>query len=207
MKRTRQEKKLRNASKSVEQQRNATKSKLKPKTNITEQNLLKQALKSTKDFFKNTYKNIKKNANKIIKYIHKHFGGAKNPNNFKPGTLLNFQYQAKDVTQVFDKAPLCIMLGPPKNPKLAKTHTFGLNLHWADLKQRVALAHLFLKAREDNSGALTYEMTKAILHKYKKSPMLRMYIIANISTKVYEIDEEMFITAAALPSERWAGGK
>jgi len=177
----------------------------KPKKQ-TYESFIKDVAKKTKGFFRQTYNDIKKNASKIIKKIRKDFSGSKNPNNFIPGTMINFQYKAKDVTKRYDRAPLCIMLGPPKNPKLSRTHTFGLNLHWLPIKERVGIATFLLELKKRNNGELSYDDVKPFLYKFKNSPVLRMYIIKNISSKVYEIDSEMFITAAALPSEKWAGG-
>ncbi len=177
----------------------------KPKQ-MSFESFLKDVTKKTKGFFRQTYADIKKNASKIIKKIRKEFQGSKNSGNFLPGTMINFQYKAKDVTKRYDKVPLCIMLGPPKNPKLSNTHTYGINLHWLPLKERVGIATFLLELKQRNGGELTYDDVKPFLHKFKNSPVLRMYIIKNISSKVYEIDTEMFITAAALPSEKWAGG-
>ncbi len=177
----------------------------KPKM-MTEANFMKDIIKKTKGFFRQTYADVKKNATKIMKKIRKDFDGTKNRGNFEPGTLINFQYKAKDATKKYDQVPLCIMLGPPKNPKLSRSHTFGLNLHWLPLKDRVAIATYFLELKQRKNGELTYDDVKPFMHKFKGSPVLRMYIIKNIGAKVYQIDSEMFITAAALPSEKWAGG-
>ena len=188
---------------------------------LNEKNFLKNAFNTAKSFLKTKYSNVKKYAKKILTAIKRDTGTVKTKKTlFTPGNMVAMQYKAKDITKKYDAAPLIICLGPSRNPKLSNSHFFGINLHWIDLQQRVALAHLFLKAKDENKGKLTYDLTKAILQKYKDSPMLRMYIYDNVSSKIYDMSiplkinnsekesaTETFLLAASLPSERWMGGK
>jgi hypothetical protein len=92
------------------------------------------------------------------------------------------------------------MLGPSKKHK---DLYLGLNLHWCDLSERVSLAQLVLDLREKNGGELTYDDVKSLVKMYqkRKQPILRSYYYNRVSKRVFEIDEKMFLTAAAIPSE------
>ena len=188
-----------------------TQQKLPPSTNVRkkviyEGNFVKNAINKSKTFLKNKYKSIKKNAKELFKQIKKDFLSPKKPSNFKPGKLIAFNYKAKDVTKKYDKNPLVICLGPPKNPKLRNTHTLGLNIHWLPPKDRVNVASFFVELMAKRGGQLRYEDVKPFLVKFKGHPVLRSYIIKNISSKVIEMPPEQYLTAASIPSEQWAGG-
>ncbi len=173
---------------------------------MSEASFLKNVISKTKTFFKDIYKDVKKNASKIMRQIRQDFKGNKSPEMFQPGSLINFQYKAKDATKKYDKVPLVICLGPPKNPKLAKTHMYGLNCHYLPLKERVGFATYFLELKNRKGGELTYDDVRPFIDRFQgkaSGSILRMYIIKNISNKVYKLDGEMMITASALPSEKW----
>ncbi len=166
-------------------------------------NPFKNAFKKAKDFFKHEYKDVKKNAKKILKDLAKRFSQSKKPENFKPGKMLAFQYKAKYDKQKYDKSPLIICLGPPKDKKMSHTHTYGLNIHWMPVKQRVAVSSFFVELLEKREGELVWDDVKPFLAKFKGNQVLRMYIIKNISSKVIEMPSDIYLRAAAVPSEQW----
>jgi hypothetical protein len=163
-------------------------------------------MNKAKTFIKDKLSSIRRNAKKIIKDIKRDFMGSKKMSNFKPGTMLAMNYMAKDATKKFDKNPLIICLGPPKNKEMRKTHTFGLNMHWMPVKDRVKVASFFVELNKKRNGELRYDDVRPFMNKFKGSPVLRMYIIKNIGTKVIEMPPEQFLTAAAIPTEKWMGG-
>jgi len=171
---------------------------------IYEGSFLKNAAKNTKEFFKNKFKDIKKSAKAIVKNFTKKYGSSKKRSNFKPGKMLQFNYRAKDANKRYDKNPLIIVLGPPKNKQLRHTHVLGLNLHWLPMKSRVSVASFFVELNKKRNNQLRYDDIKPFVNKFAGHPVLRMYIIQNISQKVVELPEDMFMTAASVPSERWS---
>ncbi len=166
-------------------------------------NPFKDAFNKAKDFFKYEYKNVKKNAKKILKDVTKRFSQSKNPDNFKPGKMLAFQYKAKFDKQKYDKSPLIICLGPPKNKKMRRTHTYGLNLHWMPMKDRISVASFFVTLMEKRKGELMWDDVAPFIAKFKGNQVLRMYIVKNISSKVIEMPSDIYLRAAAVPSEQW----
>lgn len=176
------------------------------KNTLYEGNFIKNAISKSKEFLKTKYKSIVKNARDVFKQLKKDFLGVKEPNNFLPGKMIAFNYTAKDKLQRYDKNPLVICLGPPKNPKLRRTHTLGLNIHWLPASDRVNIASFFTELLEKRKGVLRYEDVKPFLSKFKGHPVLRMYIIKNIGQKVIEMPIEQYLVAASVPSEQWAGG-
>jgi hypothetical protein len=164
-------------------------------------NWLQKAIKNTKSFFKDLYKDVKKNASKLWRSIRNNTGSPKKREMFKPGQLVAFQYDAKHKEKDYDKNPLVISLGPSKK---YKDLYLGLNLHWVPIKERVSLASYFLELKKKRNGKLVYDDVKPFVRKYQKSgkPILRSYIYKRVSPKVYIMDDENYLTAAALPSEK-----
>ena len=180
-----------------------TNQKTKP---ITEKSFLKNVITKAKTFIKDKVKAIKKDAKAFIRHLRKEYMGGKKKSNFLPGKMLQMQYKAKDATKKYDANPLIICLGPVKNKKLSKTHIIGLNMHWMPMADRIALASFFTELNKKRNGKIEYKDVKPFLNKFKGSPILRMYIINNISQKVIEMPTDMFMSAAAVPSEKWMGG-
>ena len=164
---------------------------------------IKNAMNKAKNFIKDKWAYVTKNAKKLVRTLDRKYGNQKKPSNFKAGKLIAFTYKAKDATKRYDKKPLVICLGPPKNPKLRRTHTYGLNAHWLPRKDRVKVAAFFVELLEKRKGKLKYEDIKPFLYKFKGSPVLRMYIIQRIGNKVIEMPPEVYLTAASIPSEVW----
>jgi len=172
--------------------------------NLYEGNVFKNALSNAKKFIGKSISNIRKNAKKILNQLKRDFLGSKSASNFQPGKMLAMNYKAKDTKKRFDKNPLIICLGAPRNKKLQKTHTLGLNMHWMQMSDRVKLASFFVELLKKRNGELTYDDVKPFISKFKGSPILRMYIIKNIGPKVIEMPTDQFMMASAIPSEKWA---
>lgn len=172
---------------------------------IYEGNFVKNAFKNAKDWIKTKAKGIRRDAKKILRQIKKDFLGSKRPSNFKPGKMLAMNYRAKDVSKRYDANPLIICLGPPQNPKLQKTHTLGLNMHWMPAQERVALASFFTELNKKRNGQLTYQDVAPFVSRFKGNKILRMYIIENIGNKVIEVPTDQFLVASSIPSEKWMG--
>ena len=53
--------------------------------------------------------------------------------NIDDGTILFFEYEAKDQTMIFDQKPLIIVFG------ISNGYVLGLNFHWIPMKARKTL--------------------------------------------------------------------
>jgi hypothetical protein len=166
--------------------------------------IVKSALKKAKDFVKKSAAKIKKNSKKFIEYIKRTAVNKKSRATFEPGKLVAFNYDAKHKQYRYDKNPLVIMLGPSRKHK---NLYLGLNIHWLPLNERVSIASFFLELLEKRKGKLTYDDVKPFIKMFKGKPVLRSYIYERVSNKVYEMDPDMYLSAAAVPTEKWMGGK
>lgn len=175
-------------------------------TKINEKSFMKGVVNNAKSFIKDKLKDVKKYSKDIMRKIRKEYLGGKQRSNFLPGKMISYQYKAKDTTKTYDRVPLGICLGPPKNKKLQKTHFYLLNFHWMPIKDRVAVASFFVELNKKRKGKLTYKDVQPFLSKFKGNQVLRMYIIDNVSQKVIEMPDDMFLTAAAVPSEDFIKG-
>jgi hypothetical protein len=97
------------------------------------------------------------------------------------------------------------MLGP------SRKHNglyLGLNLHWMPMSERVSVAQFFLDLLEKRGGKLVYDDVKPFVKKYqnRKQPILRSYYYNRVSNKVYEMIDEQYLVAAAMPSEQIVKG-
>ena len=160
--------------------------------------IIKTALKKAKDFIRKNYNTIKKNAKKIWREMKASSANKKTRKTFLPGNLVAFNYNAKHANKPYDKNPLVIMLGPSKK---YKDLYLGLNIHWMKRNERVSVASFFLELREKRKGKLVYNDIKPFLKLYKGSPILRSYYYNRVSNKVYEMSEDMYLSAAAVPTE------
>jgi hypothetical protein len=167
-------------------------------------NWLKNAWTNAKDFVKKSAKKVKQNASKIIRMLKDNTGTSKSKDTMKPGKLVAFNYDAKHKQKRYDKNPLVLMLGPSQR---TKGLYLGLNIHWLPMNDRVSLASFFVELLEKRGGELTYDDIKPFVKKFKGHPVLRSYYYNRISKKVYEMIPEQYLTASALPSEKWMGGK
>ena len=188
-----------------ESQKEAKTAKIGNKTTIIyEGNFITNAAAKAKEFLKTSISNLKKKAKSFVKELKKDFLGSKSPKNFQAGKMIAFQYKAKDATKKFDKSPLVISLGYSQNPKHSKSHFFGLNLHWLPMKDRVSVASFFTELNKKRGGKLTYSDVKPFLKKFRGYPVVRQYIIKNVSNKVIEMPADQFMGAASVPTEQWS---
>ncbi len=173
-------------------------------TVIYEGNFLKNAVAKAKDFLKSKSADVKRFGSKIVKDIKQKYSTKKKPTNFMPGKMISFQYNAKDATKKFDKNPLVISLGYSQNPKYSKKNFYGLNLHWMPMKSRIATASFFTELNKKRNNKLRYSDVAPFISKFKGNKVLRQYIIKNVSNKVVEMPEDIFMSAAGVPSEKWS---
>ena len=167
-------------------------------------NWLKNAWKNAKKFFKDEYKNIKKNAKKVWNNLKQTTGTNKTRKVFEAGNLVAFNYDAKHKQKKYDKNPLVIMLGPSRK---YKDLYLGLNIHWIkNPQERTAIASYFLELKNKRNGTLVYDDVKPWIKKYKDSPVLRSYYYNRVSKRVYQMEDEQYLVAAAIPSEKIVGG-
>jgi len=164
-------------------------------------NIFKKAWQKTKDFFKGIGKQTKKITKDFVRKFKKDYKTKKSKKLFKEGALITFNYNAKDVTKKFDKAPLIVCLGWSR--KFPNTHFLGLNLHWLPKEQRVYLAALIVEMLDRKKGKLVYEDVKPLIKKFEKSPILRMYIYKRVSPDVLSMNEEVYLQAASMSYEDW----
>jgi hypothetical protein len=168
---------------------------------------LKEILDKAKRFVKGNIKDINKNAKNIMQEIRNEYGKSKSVKDFAPGNMLTYRYDAKYNERTFDKKPLIICLGYPKDRKFRKTHFYGLNLHWLPVSERVSVATYFLALMKKKNGKLVYQDVKPWLSRYKDSKVLRMYIIKNVSNKLIKFpDDDTFLVATSLKTEKFIRG-
>lgn len=165
--------------------------------------LFSRAAKKAKQFFKDIKNYPKKRKAEIAKQIKKN-KFKKNPKHFKAGNFLTFRYNAIDQTKKFDKNPLIISLG---NPKDNKKHILGLNIHWMKESQRVLLASLIVEIKDKNGGKVYYEDIKPLIKKFEGSPILRRYAVRRISQTIIQMPEDQYLAAAAISYPEWSYGE
>ena len=124
---------------------------------------------------------------------------------FVPGNLLFYKYDAKDKTQVYDKTPLVLIL------KRGRSHTLGLNFHWAPFQMRINLIKHILGMNEKNIREgkpleFSYEKLKPMLKSLGYAPLIRLYINKRISRTGVVIPPERLVEVARLRTETLSGG-
>ena len=164
--------------------------------------LFSKAKKKAKDFLKATKKTLT-NIKKSIVKDKKKYTTKKTASTFKAGNLLTFRYNALDQTKKYDKNPLIVCLGSPRDNS---RHTLGLNLHWLPQNQRVLLASLVIEMLEKRKGVLYYEDIKPLLKKFEGSPILRRYAIRRISNSVISMPQDMYLASASISYAEWSYG-
>jgi hypothetical protein len=165
-------------------------------------NILKDAQKKAKDFYKILRKENKGMKKRFAKDYVKKYGVSKTAKAFKPGALVSFKYDALHKEHKFDKSPLVISLGDSK--KNGNNYFLGLNIHWLPEKQRVLVASLIVEMLEMNNGILKYEDIKPVMKIFKNSPVLRMYIKKRVSSKVILMEKDVYLRAASIDYASWS---
>jgi len=164
-------------------------------------NIFKKAWNKTKDFLKSVKNQTKKVSKDFVRKFRKDYKVKKNKSYIKPGKLMTYKYNAKDVTKKFDKNPLIVCLGWSR--KFPNSHFLGLNLHWMPKEKRVYLAALIVEMLDKKDGKLVYEDVKPLIKKFEGSPILRMYIFKRVSKDMMVMNEEVYLQAASLSYEEW----
>lgn len=123
-----------------------------------------------------------------------------------PGQLYFCFYDAKDKEMTYDKTPMVFLLR--KN----KTHTLGINFHWAPMPLRILLVKQIIKMNKNNIKLnkpleFSYNDLKPFLKKIGFSPIIRLYINKRISSSVTVVPPSEFMNAARLKSETFTKGK
>jgi hypothetical protein len=173
----------------------------KSKRTKDKRNILKDAQKKAKDFYKILRKENKSMKKKFAKEYIKKYGTSKSARAFKPGQLLSFKYDALHKEHKFDKNPLVVSLGDSK--KYGRAYFLGLNIHWLPEKQRVLVASLIAEMLEMNNGKLEYDDIKPLMQIFKKSPVLRMYIKKRVSTRIILMEKDVYLRAASIDYASW----
>jgi len=125
---------------------------------------------------------------------------------FKPGNLIFGVYDAKDKEQTYDKTPLVLIL------KRGKTHTLGLNFHWAPFYMRINLIKVIVLSNAKNVKAgkplqFSYEELKPLLRQLGYAPIIRLYINKRFGRVGVVIPPERMLEVAQLTTETFTNGR
>ena len=128
------------------------------------------------------------------------------PKDFLPGSLLMYYYNAADKSQTYDRTPLVMVL------RRNKTHTLGINVHWAPVPMRVILVKKIISLNKKNirEGKLMefdYKTLKPFLKRIGFSPVIRLYINNRISKKGVVVPQDQFMNIARTKTESFTNGK
>lgn len=170
-------------------------------TDIYEGSFIKNAFNKAKDFLKTGKNKLKRMGKSLVKKLKKDASTKKSPSMFVAGSMVTYQYNAKDKTKKFDKQPLGICLGESKEHK---GNFLLLNFHWLKMSDRVAVASFFVELNKKRNGKLTYQDVKPWLTKFKGHPVLRMYIYSRVKERVIHVqDSDLFLKTAAIDTADW----
>lgn len=125
---------------------------------------------------------------------------------FKPGKLLFYFYNAKDKENTYDRTPMVLIL------KRNSTHTLGLNFHWIPVKMRIHLISVIFKLNKQNiikklPLEFSYQQLKPMMRKLGYAPCIRLYINKRISTNGVIIPADRLVEVAGLKTETFTHGK
>jgi hypothetical protein len=151
---------------------------------------------------------VEMTAKQSIEFVKNLFKIKKTLSNsdFKPGSIITFNYNAKDKTQTYDKTPLVMIL------RRNGSHTLAINFHWAPVSMRVMLINIILKKNKGNIRKgrpleFSYNELKPLLKRMGFAPIIRKYINNRISSKGAVIPTSELMQAAKLKSETFTKGK
>lgn len=127
-------------------------------------------------------------------------------NDFLSGSILHFQYDAKDKTQTYDKTPLVLVLGTNRG------YLLGLNLHWLPFNKREwlvdkILEHSKTQIKKKNRVVFSYEDFRPLMESVDFQPCVRVYIRKRISVRGVVIPPHEFKNAVRLKTESFTQGK
>ena len=126
-------------------------------------------------------------------------------NHMKFCNMIFYRYMAKDKSKPFDRTPMVLTLSA------SGTHMLGLNLHWCPVPLRIAfirqVLNLNMQAIQNNKPfVFTYKMAKPLIERLNLKPVIKLYIIKRMSSKVVPIPPELWLTAIKLRAETFTGG-
>lgn len=123
-----------------------------------------------------------------------------------PGNIIYTYYLAKDMSQVYDRTPLVLIL------RRNKTHTLGLNFHWLPFKMRDQLAKHILKLNKKNIAngkplEFSYAQMKPLLKHYGYAPCIRLYINHRFRSSGTVIHPDRLVEISRLRTETFTKGR
>jgi hypothetical protein len=126
----------------------------------------------------------------------------------QPGRMIFFKYDAKNKDVPYDRTPLVIILR-----KISSSHILGVNLAWSPIPLRIIFLQAIMKMSNNRENIknsrpldISYQMIKPILYKMGITPIVRLYIISRMSSKVLPIEPSDFISVAKLRTNNISGG-
>lgn len=160
-----------------------------------------------KDFLNRLNPFSKKDGKKVVQELLKDkidFKEAIKKKIIRVGSLVYFEYDPKDKTQIWDYKPLIFVL------KITPTHILGCNYHWIDMKERIELIELALNMNRKPDGTfntpldMSYPILKMNMEEdYKLSKCLHLYIRDRTSKKCVVIDPKYILDVARLKLEHF----
>jgi hypothetical protein len=123
--------------------------------------------------------------------------------NIRTGTMVIFKYNAKDKKMIYDKTPCSIILWR------TKTHTLGINLHWAPLGLREKIIDYIYKFNQNNIKnnkplEITYQQMKPFLQMSGFIPIIRKYINSRMSNHGVIVPSDKMKIAARYSNEEFS---
>lgn len=125
---------------------------------------------------------------------------------FEPGSLLMYNYNAKNKEETYDVTPLVMVL------KYSRRYVLGINFHWAPIPLRIILVKKILQTNVKNIKAgkkldFNYKTLKPFLKRIGFSPIIRLYLKNRISETGVVIPPEYLMSAARTKSETFTKGR
>lgn len=113
------------------------------------------------------------------------------------GTVLYFEYSAKDTDSVYDMKPLIIVFG------ISRGYVLGLNFHWIEMEHRKKLVEHIIKVNTKNNRIQVplkfhYKDFKPLLRDEAFRHAVRLYIRKRMSLNGVVIDPKYLLDAVRL---------
>lgn len=113
------------------------------------------------------------------------------------GTVLYFEYSAKDTDSVYDMKPLIIVFG------ISRGYVLGLNFHWIEMEHRKKLVEYIIKINTKNNRIQVplkfhYKDFRPLLRDETFRHAVRLYIRKRMSLNGVVIDPKYLLDAVRL---------
>ena len=123
--------------------------------------------------------------------------------NIVDGSIIYFEYNAKDQESVFDMKPLIIVFG------ISRGYILGLNFHWIPMESRKELVEYIIKLNTKNKKIqtpleFTYKDFKPLLKKNVFRRSVRLYIRKRTSLNGIIIDPKYLLDVVQLRLEHFS---